>query len=103
MSAEVDTWVCDHNGDGVLVWSAPPGASLAAELRTVTRQGAASAGGTLNERTGMRELVRLGLHRAHDPTAYVVPRMGTHRRCNGNTAPQRRPQGSVRERYPFGG
>ena len=35
MGAEVDTWVCDRNGDGVLVWSAPPGASLAGELRTV--------------------------------------------------------------------
>lgn len=35
MPAEVDTWVCDHNGDGVLVWTAPPGASLAGELRTV--------------------------------------------------------------------
>jgi transcriptional regulator with XRE-family HTH domain len=35
MSAEVDTWVCDRNGDGVLVWSAPPGASLSGELRAV--------------------------------------------------------------------
>jgi transposase len=35
MPAEVDTWVCDRNGDGVLVWTAPPGASLAGELRTV--------------------------------------------------------------------
>lgn len=35
MGAELDTWVCDHNGDGLLVWSAPPGASLAGELRTV--------------------------------------------------------------------
>lgn len=35
MGAEVDTWVCDRNGDGLLVWSAPPGASLAGELRTV--------------------------------------------------------------------
>ncbi len=36
MRAEVDTWVCDANGDGVLVWTAPPGASLVGELRTVT-------------------------------------------------------------------
>ncbi|MGH3116193.1 MAG: putative transposase [Gaiellales bacterium] len=35
MGAEVDTWVCDRNGDGLLVWSAPPGASLVGELRTV--------------------------------------------------------------------
>ena len=33
MPAELDTWVCDANGDGVLVWSAEPGASLAGELR----------------------------------------------------------------------
>ena len=25
MGAEIDTWVCDRNGDGLLVWSAPPG------------------------------------------------------------------------------
>lgn len=38
MRAEVDTWVCDRNGDGVLVWSTPPGASLTGELRdTVTK------------------------------------------------------------------
>ena len=36
MRAEVDTWVCDHNGDGLLVWSTPPGASLTGELRAVT-------------------------------------------------------------------
>ena len=35
MGAEVDTWVCDRNGDGLLVWNAPPGASLVGELRTV--------------------------------------------------------------------
>jgi transposase len=35
MGAEVDTWVGDRNGDGVLVWSAPPGASLVGELRVV--------------------------------------------------------------------
>ena len=33
MPAELDTWVCDANGDGVLVWSADPGASLVGELR----------------------------------------------------------------------
>ena len=31
--AEVDTWVCDKAGQGVLVWSTPPGASLAGELK----------------------------------------------------------------------
>ena len=36
MPAEVDTWVADANGDGLLVFSAPPGASLVAELRRVT-------------------------------------------------------------------
>jgi transposase len=35
MPAELDTWVADANGDGLLVWSAPPGASLVAELRLV--------------------------------------------------------------------
>ncbi len=35
MPAEVDTWVADANGDGLLVWSAPPGASLTGELRRV--------------------------------------------------------------------
>jgi len=35
MPAELDTWVCDANGDGVLVWSASPGASLVGELRSV--------------------------------------------------------------------
>lgn len=35
MGAEIDTWVCDRNGDGLLVWNAPPGASLVGELRTV--------------------------------------------------------------------
>ena len=35
MRAEVDTWVCDRNGDGLLVWATPPGVSLAGELRTV--------------------------------------------------------------------
>jgi len=36
MPAELDTWVCDANGDGVLVWSPAPGASLVGELRQVT-------------------------------------------------------------------
>ncbi|MGH8974698.1 MAG: putative transposase [Acidimicrobiia bacterium] len=35
MRAEVDTWVCDRNGDGLLVWATPPGASLTGELRSV--------------------------------------------------------------------
>jgi prepilin-type processing-associated H-X9-DG protein len=35
MPAEVDTWVADANGDGLLVFSAPPGASLVGELRRV--------------------------------------------------------------------
>jgi transposase-like protein len=35
MPAELDTWVCDANGDGVLVWGATPGASLVGELKLV--------------------------------------------------------------------
>ncbi len=35
MPAEVDTWIADARGDGVLVWQAPPGASLVGELRRV--------------------------------------------------------------------
>ena len=38
MPGELDTWVCDANGDGVLVWSAAPGASLVGELRTVVKK-----------------------------------------------------------------
>ena len=36
MPAEVDTWITDSRGDGILVWTAPPGASLTGELRTAT-------------------------------------------------------------------
>ncbi|HET6921584.1 MAG TPA: helix-turn-helix domain-containing protein [Anaeromyxobacteraceae bacterium] len=36
--AEVDTWVCDARGEGVLVWNAEPGASLAGELHTATAE-----------------------------------------------------------------
>ena len=36
MPAEIDTWVTDSFGDGLLVWQSPPGASLAGELRIVT-------------------------------------------------------------------
>jgi len=35
MPGEVDTWVSDRFGDGLLVWQAPPGASLAGELKKV--------------------------------------------------------------------
>ncbi len=35
MPAELDTWVCDQFGTGLLVWQAEPGASLAGELRIV--------------------------------------------------------------------
>ena len=38
MPAELDTWIADEHGDGVLVWSAPPGASLVGELRKVAGQ-----------------------------------------------------------------
>ncbi len=38
MPAEVDTWVADARGDGVLVWHAPPGASLVGELRRVATE-----------------------------------------------------------------
>jgi transposase len=37
MPGEVDTYVCDPFGDGLLVWQAPPGTSLAGELGKVTR------------------------------------------------------------------
>ncbi|MGH9092813.1 MAG: putative transposase, partial [Acidimicrobiales bacterium] len=36
--AEVDTWITDANGDGILVWNAPPGASLTGELRQATAE-----------------------------------------------------------------
>lgn len=35
MPAEEDIWVADATGDGLLVWQAPPGASLVGELRVV--------------------------------------------------------------------
>ena len=35
MPAEVDTWVSDRFGDGLLVWQSPPGASLVGELKEV--------------------------------------------------------------------
>ncbi len=35
MPAEVDTWVSDRFGDGLLVWQAQPGASLTSELKVV--------------------------------------------------------------------
>ena len=35
MPGEVDTYVCDCFGDGLLVWQSPPGASLAGELARV--------------------------------------------------------------------
>jgi len=38
MPGEVDTWVSDRFGDGLLVWQAPPGASLAGELGVVTKK-----------------------------------------------------------------
>ncbi|HXH56839.1 putative transposase [Iamia sp.] len=38
MPAEIDTWVADVNGDGLLVWNAPPGASLVGELRRVATE-----------------------------------------------------------------
>ena len=38
MPAELDTWVCDANGDGVLVWGATPGASLVGELKLVAEK-----------------------------------------------------------------
>lgn len=44
MPAELDTWVCDANGDGVLVWGATPGASLVGELRTVAERVRAHVG-----------------------------------------------------------
>ncbi len=34
MAATTDCWLADSEGDAVLVWSSPPGASLAGELKT---------------------------------------------------------------------
>ena len=36
--AEVDTWICDANGEGVLCWNTEPGASLTGELEIAARQ-----------------------------------------------------------------
>lgn len=38
MPAEVDTWVSDRFGTGLLVWQAPPGASLVGELKVVANK-----------------------------------------------------------------
>jgi transposase len=38
MPAEEDIWVGDARGDGILVWQAPPGASLTGALRDVAAQ-----------------------------------------------------------------
>ncbi len=43
--AEVDTWVRDAMGGGVLVWNAASGASLVGELRTVVKKVRALVGG----------------------------------------------------------
>lgn len=43
--AEVDTWITDHRGDGVLVWACEPGASLTGELRRATSEIRALVGG----------------------------------------------------------
>ena len=34
MPGTIDTWVTDARGDGVMVWTGPPGAALSAELHT---------------------------------------------------------------------
>lgn len=36
--AEVDTWIGDERGEGLLVWTSPPGASLVGELKTATEE-----------------------------------------------------------------
>lgn len=38
MPGEIDTWVSDRFGDGLLVWQSDPGASLVGELATVTEK-----------------------------------------------------------------
>jgi transposase-like protein len=38
MPAEEDTWIVDARGEPVLVWNAPPGASLAGELRRAAEE-----------------------------------------------------------------
>ena len=46
MPAELDTWVCDAHGDGVLCWGASAGASLVGELRAVAEKIRALVGET---------------------------------------------------------
>ncbi|MGH9294358.1 MAG: putative transposase [Acidimicrobiales bacterium] len=36
--AEVDTWICDAKGEGVLVWNAEPGQSLSGELKRAAEE-----------------------------------------------------------------
>ena len=36
--AELDTWICDANGEGVLCWTTTPGASLVGELERATTE-----------------------------------------------------------------
>ena len=38
MPAEVDTWICDAKGEGVLVWNAEPGKSLSGELKRAAEE-----------------------------------------------------------------
>ena len=38
MPAELDTWISDGRGDGILVWQAEPGASLVGELKRVATE-----------------------------------------------------------------
>lgn len=38
MPGVVDTWVTDARGDGLLVWSSPPGAALSSELRSAVAE-----------------------------------------------------------------
>jgi len=63
MPAELDTWVCDAKGGGVLAWSAAPAASLVGELRQVTR---------LDEATGHQTQI---LTTRDDPDPAGVARM----------------------------
>jgi len=69
---ELDSWLCDRSGDGVLVWNAEPGASLSAELRRAMKEiralvGASARPTVVFDRGGyspklFAELIAAGFH-----------------------------------------
>ena len=64
--AEASTWICDQEGQGVLVWSAEPGVSLSGELRTAVKRVRAlvGPGGPPNGSAQPGRLVPQALRRA---------------------------------------